>query len=270
MAVCPNCGGNDVTFHREMAEMSFNTRRVLKEDRHRIIYRTVGVCKNCGYTWGTEDTERSCWWYLFLLAVLPISLSVWFWRTTLFRLDKKWRAAILAVIWLVLVILVSCMPRSKPELSTGSSSSSAESNSVWASSYASLNDFEYYIDKNEIYIKDYKGRSKKVRINSTYDIEGTAMNVVSFDATFTLESVTSVIIPDGTRTMSDNMFNSCGVKYVYLPASLTEFDGWTYFHHVEKIYYGGTEEQWSALCTIERARLEVVQIVCNANPNDLK
>lgn len=143
-------------------------------------------------------------------------------------------------------------------------------NSVWASSYANLDDFEYYIDENEIYIKDYIGKRRKVRIKSSYDVDGTIMNVVSFDGTFALENVSSVIIPEGTQSMSNNVFNSCGVKYVYLPASLTQFDGWSYFHNVEKIYYGGTEEQWKTFCTVDRSRVDVVQIICNANPNDLE
>lgn len=96
------------------------------------------------------------------------------------------------------------------------------------------------------------------------------MYVVSFDGTFALHRVTSVIIPDGTRHISDNIFSNFGIEYVYLPASLEEFKGWSYFHNVEKIYYGGTEEQWSNFCTVDRSRLDVVQIICNADPNGLK
>lgn len=178
------------------------------------------------------------------------------------RLDKRRRAVILSAAWLV-VLIVSALPSEEVE-------HDIESNSVWASSYADLDQFEYYIDGNEIYIKDYRGNRKKVRINSSYNVDGTIMNVVSFDGTFALDSVTSVIIPNGTRYMSNNIFNSCGIEYVYLPASLEEFKGWSYFHNVEKIYYGGTEEQWSNFCTVDRSRLDVVQIICNADPNGLK
>ncbi len=274
MAVCPKCGGNDVKFHREPVGASYNSyyRRTgvksswifpagIRNGQRKIAYRTVGLCADCGYTWSVEgEVQHSGWWYLFLLAIWPISLSVWFWKTKAFRLEKRWRAIILSVIWIALIggALIS-------EAGIGS-----EGSSIWASSYASLDDFEYYIDGNEIYIKDYRGHSKKVRINSSYDIEGTVMNVVSFDGTFALDSVTSVIIPDGTRYMSNNIFNSCGIEYVYLPASLTEFNGWSYFHNAEKIYYGGTEEQWSTFCSVDRSRLDVVQIVYNADPNNLK
>ncbi len=96
------------------------------------------------------------------------------------------------------------------------------------------------------------------------------MYVVSFDGTFALHRVTSVIIPDGTRHISDNIFSNFGIEYVYLPDSLEEFKGWSYFRNVKKIYYGGTEEQWSNFCTVDRSRLDVVQIICNTDPNDLK
>lgn len=178
----------------------------------------------------------------------------------MFRIGKKWRFIILFVAWMALfAVALASEGLLGPDM-----------NSIWAGSYSSLDDFEYYIDGNEIHIKDYVGNKRKVRINSSYDIDGTTMNVVSFDGTFALENVSSVIIPDGTQSMSNNVFNSCGVKYVYLPASLTQFDGWSYFHNAEKIYYGGTEEQWESLCTVDRSRIDVVQIICNANPNNLE
>lgn len=274
MAVCPKCGGTNIKFHREPVGTSYNSyyRRTgvksswifpagIRNGHRKIAYRTVGLCSDCGHTWGIEsDVQHSGWWYLFLLLIWPIALSVWFWRTPALRLDRRWRAAILSVAWLVLIAGAL-----SSEVERG-----IESKSIWASSYADLNDFEYYIDGNEIYIKDYRGNSKKVRINSSYNVDGTIMNVVSFDGTFALDSVTSVIIPNGTRYMSNNIFNSCGIEYVYLPASLEEFKGWSYFHNVEKIYYGGTEEQWSNFCAVDRSRLDVVQIICNADPNDLK
>lgn len=274
MAVCPKCGGTNIKFHREPVGTSYNSyyRRTgvksswifpasIRNGHRKIAYRTVGLCSDCGHTWGIEsDVQHSGWQYLFLLLIWPIALSVWFWKTNAFQLDKKWRAVILSIAWLILISGV---------LISESKMVGTESSSIWASSYAE-NDFEYYIDGNEIYIKDYRGNSKKVRINSSYSVDGTPMNVVSFDGTFALDSVISVIIPDGTRHMSNNVFNSCGIEYVYLPASLEEFKGWSYFHNVEKIYYGGTEEQWSNFCTVDRSRLDVVQIICNADPNDLK
>ena len=278
MATCPKCNGNNVKFHREPAGTSYHSyyRRTgvqeswvlpagIRNGRRKISHRTVGICSDCGYTWevAVESPGFNGWKLLFILICIgawPITLSVWFWRTTVFRIGKKWRFIILFVAWMALfAVALASEGLLGPDM-----------NSIWAGSYSSLDDFEYYIDGNEIHIKDYVGNKRKVRINSSYDIDGTTMNVVSFDGTFALENVSSVIIPDGTQSMSNNVFNSCGVKYVYLPASLTQFDGWSYFHNAEKIYYGGTEEQWESLCTVDRSRIDVVQIICNANPNNLE
>lgn len=278
MAACPKCSSNDVKFHREPAGTSYNSyyRRTgvknswilpagIKNGRRKISHRTVGVCNDCGYTWEVagESSNFNGWTLLFILICIgawPITLSVWFWRTTAFRIGRKWRFFILFVAWITLfAVALSSEGLIGPDM-----------NSVWAGSYANLDDFEYYIDGNEIHIKSYIGNRRKVRINSSYDVDGIMMNVVSFDGTFALKNVSSVIIPDGTQKISNNVFNSCGVKYVYLPASLTQFDGWSYFHNVEKIYYGGAEEQWKALCTVERERVDVVQIICNAKPSDLE
>ena len=44
-----------------------------------------------------------------------------------------------------------------------------------------------------------------------------------------------------------------------------------YFHDVEKIYYGGTEEEWTTLTdSAERADIDATEIIYNANIEDLK
>ena len=148
-------------------------------------------------------------------------------------------------------------------------------NSIWAKDYTSIEDFDYYIDGNNIYIKKYKGKSKKVKINSTYIIDGAEYNVVEFtEGVFALKSVYSVILPEGLTSIANNTFNSCGVKYVYIPSTLEReeesYGFYDYFNGVEKIYYGGTEEQWAIITNnVERSKIDAVQIICNANVNEL-
>ncbi len=75
--------------------------------------------------------------------------------------------------------------------------------------------------------------------------------------------------------MPDNTFNSCGVKYVYIPASL-ESDGdsysfYDYFHDVETIYYGGSEKEWNILTNhADRSEIDAKEIKYNVDINDLK
>ncbi len=147
-------------------------------------------------------------------------------------------------------------------------------NSIWAKDYTSIEDFDYYIDGNNIYIKEYKGKSKKVKISSTYTIDGAEYNVVEFtEGVFALKNVYSIILPEGLISMANNTFNSCGVKYVYIPSTLEKEDEsygfYDYFNDVEKIYYGGTEEQWADITNnVERSKIDAVQIICNANVSE--
>jgi len=257
---CPKCGSTNVSFNRE------NQGEIRGKNGKRIVHYTVGVCKDCGYTWrsdvGPATKERKTWlWVLGWLLIFPLPL-------TLILIKKKdmkpaLKYGIIAVAWLAFLGL---------GFAANGSTTATQEKSVWADSITPLSDFEYYIDGTEIYLKDYHGSSKKVRISSSYDVEGKAMKVVSLDGTFTLENVTSVILPEGVKSISANCFNSCGIDYLYIPLSLEDIPNtfWGYFHDMEKIYYGGTEVQWSNICTVERNKLDVKQVVFETNSDTLK
>lgn len=147
---------------------------------------------------------------------------------------------------------------------------------IWASKYTALDDFDYYLDGDQVYLKEYEGKSEKVNISSVYEKDGKQYHVVEFaDGVFALEDVTSVILPEGLKKMPNNTFNSCGVKYVYIPASL-ESDGdsysfYNYFHDVETIYYGGSEKEWNILTNhADRSEIDAKEIKYNVDINDLK
>lgn len=148
-----------------------------------------------------------------------------------------------------------------------------DSNSVWAMKYTDIEDFDYYIDGDDLFIGRYKGSDKRIRINSIYTIDGKEKKVVDFnDSTFFCHKSESIIIPEGTKTLDSNTFNSSSVKFVYLPKTLEKPDNtfWGYFHNAEKIYYGGTEEQWNEICTVERDKLDCKEIVYNTDVSELK
>lgn len=162
---------------------------------------------------------------------------------------------------------------SQSESETNSTSYVTNTNSVWLNGYTDINDFEYYVDGNEIYIKRYKGNSDKVRVASSYEINGVSCNVVSFeDATFIFSRVNSVVIPNGTKYLANNTFNTSGVTFLYLPNTLIGIEDsfWGYFHDVQKIYFGGTQEEWNNLYNYSRGDLGVKEIVFNQNPDELK
>lgn len=266
MAVCPRCGGQK--FHYELrsdgTRSNTNYYRTgvqrswvlpagqIKHQSHRK-QKAVGICPECGYT--AEKQETGCLFYLLCFIFWPITLSVWFYNTSLIRLKKGWKALILACIWIPLCF-ASGTAQSEASVDTGTDSAS-----IWGMRDSELSDFDYYIDNDMIVLKSYKGRSLKVRIAPSYSVDGESMPVVALDGTFTLKTIDSVIIPEGVTRIVSNTFNSCGVKNLYLPSTLTDFSGWSYFHGVQKIYYGGTQEQWEALYNTDRSRLDVVRIL---------
>lgn len=143
-----------------------------------------------------------------------------------------------------------------------------ENGGVWASEYTDIDEFDYYVNGNEIIITDHKGDSKLLNICHEYGDD----KVVRFEgAPFMSSEAISVIIPEGTVSMDNNVFNSCDIEYLYLPSTLTEIEDrfWDYFHDVKELYYGGTQEQWDAICEIDRSSLDVRELYCNVSISDL-
>lgn len=185
---------------------------------------------------------------------------------------KKSGCGTILWIFIVLVVIGVMVKACGGDSGSDSTTSGNQKSSAWTTEYADIEDFDYYIDGSEIYLQDYNGSDKKVRINSTYTIDGTEYNVVSLDGTFTLHSVDSVIVPEGVKYISDNTFNSDGVQFVYLPSTLEEISSnfMSYFHDMNKICYGGSEEQWNSLVTCERSDIEVKQIEFDVDSSTLQ
>lgn len=275
MAICPNCGGEN--FHYQLRSAGTNSKtkyyrtgvrksRVLPAGKmkHQSERKeqSVGICPDCGYIEKKQEKSRKAdLSYLLYIFVWPILLSVWFFKTDSVKVDKKWKALIIAGFWIVFIAIGS--------FAAQDDGADVNSASVWNENYTAIEDFTYYIDNNSIILKSYKAYDKKVSIAQTYDIDGIEMPVVALDGTFSIKSVTSVIVPEGVTKISENTFSSSNVKYLYLPATLSDFSGWSYFCDVEKIYYGGTEKQWAKLYTGDRSQLDVVQIVCNSDISSL-
>lgn len=258
--VCPNCGSTQVRISRRTESVTNNSvknidRSILMPHHHITVDRKsdtqinrqrVAICQSCGFD------------YPYITAQ---------------EVSKKQRSAKI-IVWVLLVIVIMCFASGTrvfylSDTIDDQQAKAAAPTVATGIVFAELSDFDYYIDDNEITLKDYKGREKYVGIAQEYEIEGELMPVVALDGTFTLEAVDCIVVPEGVRSIASNTFNSCGVEYLYLPSTLNNFTGWTYFHGVKKLYYGGSEEQWGALFTGDRSRLDVVQIICNAVPSDV-
>ena len=250
---CRNCGSTDIRLSmiRDGVDYSSTSDRIMGvhvySGKSKIRHKRVAVCQNCGYSYD---------------YIMPEEVV---------KEKKDARNGMIgfSVLFSICLIIIAASGGQSDSTKSGNEMSSKSQN-VWAAEITPLDDFEYYIDQDEIYLKDYLGSDGAVYVPSNYTVDGIEMNVVSLDSTFTLTRIHSAIISDGVKYLSDNIFNSCGVEFVYLPKTLENFNGWNYFHGVKKIYYGGTEESWNRLCTIDRSSLDVQQIVCSASVSDLQ
>ena len=233
-------------------------------------------CGNCGAPLSMEaphgqpqQPQKKEKWYqhtaftiIMLILFFPVGLVLmWLYR-------KNWKPAVKAIITAVCVILVL------PSVFWDDESSSGRENTddIWATEPTDIEDFDYYVDDNILFIQEYNGNDDKVYVDSKYEISGKEFSVSALkDGTFLFSDAESVILAEGISFLDNNTFNSCDVKYLYLPSTLEakEASFWNYFHDVEEIYYGGSNEQWNEICTVPRERLEVKQIYCNVSIDDL-
>lgn len=93
------------------------------------------------------------------------------------------------------------------------------------------------LDKSNetITLNKYRGDRKKIMLSPVYTVDGVDYSLKTVgDACFFGEiSITSVYIPEGVTSISDNCFNSCAdLQYLYLPSTLKSVTGafLDYFH----------------------------------------
>ncbi len=126
-AVCPKCGSTNISYSREK-------QGEIKGKRGTAVIRsTIGVCKDCGYTWqtdsGTPTAKKSnTWlWVLGWICIFPIPLTILLLRKKDMKPSLKY--GIIAVAWIVYLIIALSGGSSK-EQTTSASTESASTESV--------------------------------------------------------------------------------------------------------------------------------------------
>lgn len=205
------------------------------------------------------NKKYTFWLIMAWICFFPFMITYYIIKSD--KLNTKKKAIILIVMWTLFIAIAY---------------SNEDSNVVWSKECTDINDFDYYIDKDNIILKDYDASSDNIKICSNYTIDNKQYNVTSFsEGIFALDNVDSVILPEGLKSMPDNTFNSSNVKYVYIPKTLEKSNNnygfYKYFSDVEKIYYGGSEEEWKTLTNnTAREDIDAKEIIYNANIDDLK
>lgn len=267
-AQCPFCG-TTVMIDDEIKHIQFdgvekagydfeNGRIKAQQDRiaQQVAYQQAAIRAKQE---AENKQKRMIFWVCGWIFCFPIPLTILVAKSK--KLKPTVKAAILVPLWLIVILFgVAVNQGSKTE---------TDLTSTWAVKATPLEDFDYYVDGKSLILTGYNGTHSEINIASTYELDGKTVTVTSLEGTFTLDSVSSVIVPESVKSIADNTFNSCGIKYLYLPSTLKEFDGWTYFHNGEKLYYGGTEKQWNTLFTGKRKDLDFKQIVYEAKIEEL-
>ena len=100
---CPKCGSSNIQFRRE------NQGEVRGKNAKRVIHRTVGFCKDCGYTWypnaENEMTRKNnmIWWVLGWIFFFPVPVMVLIWRKKN-TWSIKIKIVVTAVFWIVFIL----------------------------------------------------------------------------------------------------------------------------------------------------------------------
>lgn len=100
---CPKCGSSNISFSREKQGELRGTHGTA------VIRSTVGVCKDCGYTWQTDGgttsvKKRSTWlWVLGWICIFPLPLTILFLRKKEMKPAIKY--GIVAVAWIVYFVI---------------------------------------------------------------------------------------------------------------------------------------------------------------------
>ena len=97
---CPKCGSTNISFSRETQ----GERQGKKGTT--IVYTTVGLCNDCGYTWkaadatGAPQKTRKTWlWVLGWIFIFPLPLTILLVRNK--KLPVAARIVIILAAWLL-------------------------------------------------------------------------------------------------------------------------------------------------------------------------
>lgn len=128
---CPQCGSSNITFKRE------NQGEVRGKNSKQVIHRTVGFCKDCGYTWipnvATPNNKSSkTWlWVLGWIFIFPVPLTIILLRKK--EMNKILKYGIIAVAWILYLILFINAGGSESTTNTNNTTSAQNDTSVVSS-----------------------------------------------------------------------------------------------------------------------------------------
>ncbi len=102
-AGCPKCGSTNISFSREKQG------EIRGKGGTAVVRSTVGMCKDCGYTWQTDSgikkpKKRKTWlWVLGWIFIFPVPLTILMLRKKNMKPAVKY--GIIIVAWLIYIMI---------------------------------------------------------------------------------------------------------------------------------------------------------------------
>ncbi len=262
--LCPRCKSNSVLISREHAGTSYMVNHMttgvkrswfIPSERSNVQsdsrYRTIAVCRECGYTWSLSDSQQGGNALTLILFLILVYFAHRFIAGD-FGSTKN-----------------GTSPKNDPTVITTDQEIDTDK---WSKEYTSIEDFKWEADEDGITLGRYKKNTSdnKIRFSDRYTINGEEYHITKLDTCFLCEDIKSVIVCEGVTYIDGPTFNSCGVRYLYLPESLEEFDGFGYLKYdLRELHYGGSEEEFYNKYD-PKDNLDNVKMYFNVNPNDLQ
>ena len=256
---CPRCYSNNVTVNREFTGSTYKSNYMrtgikhswffpsgIKEGSRSSHYRTIALCHNCGNSWyiASDADKTSSIFTWIIIIVLILGGFKYYYKDR--KTEEKGDPTVI---------------NTDQKIDTD----------IWSKEYTSIEDFEWNLDEDGITLGRYKKNTKenKIRFSNRYTINGTDYHITKMDDCFFCEDIKSVIVSEGVVQIDNPTFNSCGLRYLYLPKSLEVFNGWSYLDlDLRELYYGGSEEEFYNKFD-PKNYLDNVKIYFNVNPDDL-
>lgn len=114
---CLKCGSSNITFNREKLG------DVKKKKSTTIVTRTIGVCKDCGYTWIVSETKKKqtpIWlWIIGWILIFPLPLTILMMRRK--NMNPKVKYGIIAAAWIIYILIILISRITRPAAGTAES-----------------------------------------------------------------------------------------------------------------------------------------------------
>ena len=137
--------------------------------------------------------------------------------------------------------------------------------------YEALESFEYDVRDGHLILGRYRGENTTIIVSPSYVVDNTSYPVTELYMTFYGTKANLVVLPESVVSADNEVFNTARIKTIYIPASITDVTELFFMmmYEVDSVYYGGSEEQWKAVCPVDRFDLHILHIYYNTTPEDI-